>query len=335
MAVKIDKSSKCAVVGYGSWGTAIVKILLENEANVSWHIKNRQVADHIKEFSTNPKYLSSVHFEQEKLHISTSINSVVKGADIIIFATPSAFLSTILEPLTTSLANKFVVSAIKGIVAEKKLTIAEYFNECYHLPFNQIGIVTGPCHAEEVALERLSYLNIVTPDDDNAKVLADKFTTPYIITNTQNDIYGVEYSTVLKNIYAIAVGICNGLGYGDNFIAVLIANATREITRFLSETYPYDRDINTSPYLGDLLVTSYSQFSRNRSFGAMIGKGYSVSSAQIEMNMIAEGYYASMCMYQINKNKKVSMPIADMVYKILYEKSNPAKQFKLLTHKLK
>lgn len=335
MAIKLDKTSKCAVIGYGSWGTAVVKILLENEVDVYWHITNNQVSEHIKEFHTNPKYLSSVHFDPNKLHISTSINRVVQNADIIIFATPSAFLLKILESLTTSLANKFILSAIKGIVSEKKVTIAEYFNMSYGIPFNQIGIITGPCHAEEVALERLSYLNVVTPDNENARILAAKFTTPYIITNTLNDIDGVEYAAVLKNIYAIAVGICHGLGYGDNFLAVLITNAAREMSLFLSEAYPYDRDINTSPYLGDLLVTSYSQFSRNRSFGRMIGKGYSVQSAQIEMDMIAEGYYASICIFQINILKKVDMPIAETVYRILHNRANSAKQFKMLTQKLK
>ncbi|MFI3267579.1 MAG: NAD(P)H-dependent glycerol-3-phosphate dehydrogenase [Rikenellaceae bacterium] len=335
MSIKIDKTSKCAVIGYGSWGTAIVKILLENESSVAWHVPNTQISGHLKEFNTNPKYLSSVHFDTSKLFISSSINKVIKSADIVIFATPSAFLEKTLERLKTPLANKFVVSAIKGIVSDKQQTIAEFFHESYGLSFNQIGIVTGPCHAEEVALERLSYLNIVTPDDDNAQVLSAKFTTPYIITNTQTDVYGVEYATVLKNIYAISVGICLGLGYGDNFIAVLIANTMREMARFVTETYPYDRDLNTSPYLGDLLVTSYSQFSRNRSFGVMIGKGYSVKSAQIEMDMIAEGYYASNCIYKINQKKKVDMPIADTVYRILYERANAAKQYKALTLKLK
>lgn len=335
MDFKLSKSSRCAVIGYGSWGTAIVKILLNNEPRLGWHIRNKQVADHVCEYNTNPKYLSGVHFDSSRLDISTSINSIVKNADIIIFATPSAFLKSILEPLTASLSDKFILSAIKGIVPENNVTIAEYFNECYNIPFNQIGIVTGPCHAEEVALERLSYLNLVATDFDNAKVLADKFSTPYINTHILNDIYGTEYASVLKNIYAIAVGICHGLGYGDNFTAVLIANATREMNIFLRETYPFERDTSVSAYLGDLLVTSYSQFSRNRSFGSMIGKGYSVRSAQIEMDMVAEGYYASLCIYQINKIKKVDMPIAEAVYNILYGKRNAAYEIKLLTTKLR
>lgn len=335
MALKLSESSRCAVIGYGSWGTAIAKILLENEDSIGWHIRNRQVAEHIKEFNTNPKYLSGVHFDSSRLKISTSINSVVNNADILVFATPSAFLKELLEPLTVSLSNKFILSAIKGIVPDKNITIAEFFNECYGVPFDQIGIVTGPCHAEEVALERLSYLNLVTSDTENAQVLASKFAAPYIKTNVLTDIYGTEYAAVLKNIYAISVGICHGLGYGDNFISVLIANATREMNRFLAETCPCDRDINVSAYLGDLLVTSYSQFSRNRSFGNMIGKGYSVRSAQIEMDMIAEGYYASMCINEINKKFKVEMPIAETVFSILYKKRNPAKAIKTLTDKLK
>lgn len=335
MSFRIDESARVAVIGYGSWATALVKMLLENEPVVGWHIRNGEVAGHILEHGNNPKYLSGVHFDTGKLHISGDVNEIVSWADIVVLATPSAFLGKTLEPLTVSLEDKFVLSAIKGIIPDSYVTVAEYVNEHYGLPFDRIGIITGPCHAEEVALERLSYLNLVCKSEDNARMLAGKFSTPYINTNTATDIYGTEYAAVLKNIYAIAVGICHGLGYGDNFQSVLIANAAKEMNHFLESTYPSERDTNTSAYLGDLLVTSYSQFSRNRSFGMMIGKGYSVRSAQIEMNMVAEGYYASYCIEQINRSRKVVMPIADTVYRILYMKRSAAAEIKTLTGQLR
>ena len=334
MGYIIDKAARCSVIGHGSWATALVKILLENENSVGWYIRNGEVAAHVKEHQTNPKYLSSVHFNLQKLEIYDNLNEVVENSDVLVLAAPSAFLKTVLEPLTVSLKEKFVISAIKGIVPDEYVTIAEYLNQHYGLPFEQIGIITGPCHAEEVALERLSYLNVITKEEENAAFLAKKFRTHYINTHILTDIYGAEYAAVLKNIYAIAVGICHGLGYGDNFLSVLIANGAREMKRFLDETYPFDRDINSSAYLGDLLVTSYSQFSRNRTFGMMIGKGYSVKSAQIEMNMVAEGYYASSCIYHNNKEKKVEMPIADAVYNILYCKRNASVEIRLLTEQL-
>ena len=331
----IDKAARCAVIGYGSWGTALVKILLENEPCVGWHIVNEEVGQHIRRHNVNPKYLSSVYLDTSKLHISDDIDEVVSEADVILLAVPSAFLKAVLEKLTLPLTDKFVISAIKGIVPDEYVTIAEYLNENFALPFEQIGILTGPCHAEEVALERLSYLNVVAKNEDNARLLADKFSCDYIRYNILTDIYGTEYAAVLKNIYAVAVGICHGLGYGDNFLSVLIANAAREMARFLKETYPFDRDIHSSAYLGDLLVTSYSQFSRNRTFGTMIGKGYSVKSAQIEMNMIAEGYYASSCICHINRKWHVEMPIADAVYRILYERRNVREEIRLLSEQLR
>lgn len=324
MPYKIKKDAKFAVIGHGSWATALVKIILENDTDVGWYIRNEEVLEYVKKHKTNPKYLRDVHFYTPHLKMSSDINEVVKNADIIILAAPSAFLKEIMSPLTESFEDKFVVSAIKGIIPGEYITVAEYLNQSYGLPFDQIGIVSGPCHAEEVALERLSYLTAVCKDIDNSRILGDKIRTWYINVSYSTDIYGTEYATVLKNIYAIAVGMCIGQGYGDNFIAVLISNSAMEMERFLNETYPSDRNINASVYLGDLLVTSYSQFSRNRTFGLMVGKGYSVKNAQIEMSMVAEGYYAAYCINQINKKKKIRLPIADTVYRILYEGANPA-----------
>ena len=335
MSFSLSSAARCAVVGYGSWATALVKILLEKEERVRWHIRNPAVSEHLLLHGNNPKYLSGVRFDTERLFVSDDINAVVGEADVIVLAVPSAYLKRTLEGLSFSLEDKFVVSAIKGIIPDDNVTVAEYLNARYGLPFDRIGIVTGPCHAEEAALERLSYLTMVCKDEGNARILADKFRTAYIRVNPSTDIYGTEYAAVLKNIYAIAVGICHGLGYGDNLLAVLIANAVVEMERFLHGSYPYDRDVKASAYLGDLLVTSYSQFSRNRTFGMMIGKGYSVRTAQIEMNMVAEGYFASKCIHQINEEHGVPMPIAEAVYRILYEKKSPCSEISALTEHLK
>lgn len=331
----ITKRTPCTVIGHGSWATAIVKILLENNNYVNWYIRNSIILEHVATCRTNPKYLSQVHFYTNKLRLCGDINDAVSDAGIIILATPSAFLKVVLEELTEPLDSKFVISAIKGIVPEDYLTVAEYVNKNYNLPFDQIGIITGPCHAEEVALERLSYLTMVCKNEESAQILGERFMTDYIKITTSTDIYGTEYSSVLKNIYAIAVGMCHGLGYGDNFQAVLISNAAREMDRFLKLTYPTDRDTNYSAYLGDLLVTCYSQFSRNRTFGLMLGKGYSVKTAQIEMNMIAEGYYATACIHHINERFNVEMPIADAMYEILYNRKSATREIKKILDKLK
>ena len=334
MAYTIEREARCAVIGYGSWATALVKIILENEADVGWYIRNREVLDYIRQHKTNPRYLRDVHFYTNNLRMSDDIDEVVASADIVILAVPSAFLKAVLEPLTVSLRDKFVISAIKGIVPDDYVTVAEYINRHYEVPFDQIGIISGPCHAEEVALERLSYLTVVCKSLDNAVILGEKIKTRYINVSHSTDIYGIEYAAVIKNIYAIAVGMAIGLGYGDNFLAVLISNAAMEMARFMNTTYPAPRDTNASAYLGDLLVTSYSQFSRNRTFGLMIGKGYSVRNAQIEMSMIAEGYYASACITQINKRHGVDMPIARMVYNILSGGESPSAAMKMLTARL-
>ena len=331
MTYKIDRQARCAVIGYGSWATALVKILLENESAVGWYIRNNEVLEHIRQHKTNPRYLRDVHFYTNNLKLSDDINTVVSEADVLILAVPSVYLKTTLEPLTVSLQDKFVISAIKGIVPEDYVTVTEYVNRRYGVPFDQLGIISGPCHAEEVALERLSYLTVVCKEMENSLSLGEKIGTSYINVSHSTDIYGTEYASVLKNIYAIAVVICVGLGYGDNFLAVLIANSAMEMSRFMEQTYPAERNTFASAYLGDLLVTSYSQFSRNRRFGLMIGKGYPVQSAQMEMNMVAEGYYASECITQINKKFDVEMPIAETVHRILYDSEKPGPLIAKLT----
>ncbi len=325
---------RCAVVGYGCWATALVKILLENEANVGWHIRNEAVLEVVGTSGRNPKYLSDVHFPAERLTLSPDINAIAEEFDILIFAVPSAFLKLTLEPLTVPLAGKFIVSAIKGIVPDEYLPVPEYFCKTYGVPEENIGVVTGPCHAEEVALERLSYLTVVSKNPDNARALGQKIRTRYINLSYSTDVHGAEYAAVIKNIYAIATGICSGLGYGDNFMAVLISNAAMEMARFMNGAFPAERDTNASAYLGDLLVTCYSGFSRNLTFGMMVGKGYPVKTAQMEMNMVAEGYYAAACIEQVNRRYGIEMPIARAVYNILYNHASPAREIRELTSKL-
>ena len=330
----MNSKKTIGIIGSGSWATAITKIIHENFDNVNWYIREPNIIDSIKTHSNNPNYLSSVKFNLNNLSISNDINEVVEKSDIIIVVVPSAFLKIWLEPLTQSLSQKFVVTAIKGIIPNDNITIAEYFNQYHKVPFDNIGVISGPSHAEEVALSRLSYLTVSCKKEESAAEIASYLESYYIKTVLSTDIYGTEYSAVLKNIYAIATGIAHGLGYGDNFLAVLVSNAQLEIKRFLRESYPSKRETSTSAYLGDLLVTCYSQFSRNRLFGTMIGKGYSVKSTMLEMNMVSEGYYSSHCIYEINQRLKIDMPISNAVYNILYEGIAPSIEMKILTDKL-
>lgn len=255
----------------------------------------------------------------------------MRASDTLIFVTPSPYLKNHLRRLKVRISDKFVVTAIKGIVPDENLVCSEYFRQAYNVPDENLAVLGGPSHAEEVALDRLTYLTVGCADTAKARALADLLSSSYIKTKTASDVIGIEYASVLKNVYAIAAGICNGLKYGDNFQSVLLANAVQEMSRFLRAVYPIERNVYDSVYLGDLLVTSYSNFSRNRVFGTMIGKGYSVKSAQIEMEMIAEGYYGTKCMKDINRHFHVNMPILDAVYNILYERISPAIEIKLLT----
>lgn len=323
-----------AVIGGGSWATAIVKMLSENQESVSWWMRNEDNITHIKRYGNNPNYISAAELSPDKLTIDSNINTIVEAADCIVLAVPSAFLAITLESLSASIKDKFVVSAIKGIVPENNTIIGDYLYENYHIPYENIGVITGPCHAEEVALERLSYLTVACEDIKKAEWFAKQITCRYIKTNVSEDIYGTEIAAVLKNVVAIASGVCHSLGYGDNFQAVLASNAIREIKRFVDTVHPIKRDIKESAYLGDLLVTVYSQFSRNRTFGNMIGKGYSVKSAQLEMNMVAEGYYAVKCIKEINEQYNIDMPITKAVYHILYEKISPVIEMRLLSDSL-
>ncbi len=332
----MEDKLRFGVFGGGSWGTAIVKMLTENLDQVGWYMRSDSAIRHIIKEGHNPNYLSSVEFEVDQLHLSHDINEIVEASDVLIFAIPSAFLEGELQQLTASLEGKIIFSAIKGIVPESGLIVGEHFHEKYQIPFENIGVLTGPCHAEEVALERLSYLTIACADAKKAKMVAKHLKSEYIRTKISDDIIGTEYAAMLKNIYAIAAGIAHGLGYGDNFQSVLMSNAIREMKRFIDKVYKMKRNINASAYLGDLLVTGYSVFSRNRMFGNMIGKGYTVKSAMMEMNMVAEGYYATKSAHLLMEKleKKSKTPIINAVFQILYKNKDPKKVFEKLTEKL-
>lgn len=327
---------KIAVIGGGSWGTAIVKILTESLPQVCWYMRNEEAIKHLQKEHYNPNYLSSVKFDIDQLHLTSDINEAVTHADYLIFVIPSAFLYAELENLSVSLEGKTIYSAIKGIVAETGLIVGEHFHYQYKIPYDRIGVITGPCHAEEVALGRLSYLTIACQNLEKAQLLADIFDNHYLRCIVSEDVIGTEYAAVLKNIYAIAAGVYHALGYGDNFQSVLMSNAIREMEIFIKNIFDTNRNINDSAYLGDLLVTGYSSFSRNRMLGNMIGKGYTVQNAKLEMKMIAEGYYAAKLAYQLNnqQEKPADIPIIKTVYKVLYENKNPSKAMFKLTRKL-
>lgn len=327
---------KYAVFGSGSWATAIVKMLCENLDEVGWYMRSVYIKEHLLKEQHNPSYLSSVEFNTSQLKISNDINEMATYADVLIFVIPSAFIHDELLKLNVDFKDKIMVSAVKGIMPETGKLVGEHFNDIYGVSYENIAVISGPCHAEEVALERLSYLTIACADETKAAQIAKALASNYIKTSTSDDVIGIEYAVMLKNIYAIAAGIAHGLGYGDNFQSVLMSNAIREMKRFIKKRHKMKRNINDSAYLGDLLVTGYSLFSRNRMFGNMIGKGYTVKSAQMEMNMVAEGYYATKSAYDlIEKNeRKDKLPIITATYAILYEGKDPKRIFQKLTEKL-
>lgn len=329
-----NSESKCAVIGYGSWATAIVKIFAENGVRVGWHIRNPEVLASVREEGRNCKYLRDVDLDTSCIETSDNIDETVADADIVVMAMPSAFTKTFLEPLTVPLAVKTVVSAVKGIVPGEHLSVAGYLIKRYSIPERQMCLVTGPSHAEEVGMGRLSYLTVVGLDDNTRRQVARKFERPYIRISYSEDVFGVEYAAIMKNIYALAVGLAVGLGYGDNFVAVLIANCAAEMERFLNAYDKRGRNICASAYLGDLLVTSYSTYSRNRRLGLLIGRGCTVRSAMNEMTMVAEGYYAAECIRHIASGLEARLPIAETVYEILYHNASARRKMRDLTHKL-
>lgn len=328
-------SGKVGIMGGGSWATAIAKMVLNNEDTINWFIRRDDRIADFKRLGHNPGYLTSVPFDVNRINFSSDINEVAAASDVLVFVTPSPYLKAHLKKLHGKLRDKFVVSAIKGVVPEDNILISDYFQKHYGVLPEDMAVIAGPCHAEEIALERISYLTIGCADREKALRFGSKLSCGYVKTCVSDDVMGIEYSSVLKNVYAIAAGICNGLKYGDNFQAVLMSNAAVEMKNFIDHVNPRERNLSESVYMGDLLVTGYSQFSRNRIFGTMVGKGYSVKAAQLEMEMVAEGYYGTKCMKEINRRQHVNMPILDAMYNILYERISPTIEIKLLTDSMR
>lgn len=331
MSYRINDNTRCGVIGYGSWASALVHTLQINRQEVWWHIRNEEILESLISEGRNIKYLTDLEFDTEIIHASADLNEVVRNCEIILVAAPSAFIKNIMNDLTESLEGKFILSATKGIIPDEFITITEYFHNVYGLPFSNLGVISGPSHAEEVSRNKLSYLTVACKAHENAVMIGEMFSTKNVRISYSEDIYGIEYAGILKNIYALAGGLAYGLGYGDNFRAVLTAAGAKEMARFINESYPFDRDTNDAAYLGDLLVTSYSNFSRNRRLGQLIGHGCTVKSALNEMTMIAEGYYAAECIRHINEKHNIYMPIADMVYDVLYKKASPRRRMQELT----
>lgn len=331
----MSASKKIAILGSGSWATALAKILHMRVDKLYWYIREEEIIEGLQIHNKNPLYLSNISFNTAALHLTNNVNEAVSEADILIFCVPSKFILSLTEAITEDLSQKQLVTAIKGIMPDSDTLISSFLQERFSVSEDAIAVISGPCHAEEVALERLSYLTIGSKNQDFAQEIAHALSVYFINCTLSTDVAGIEYAAVLKNIMALATGISHGLGYGDNFRSVLLSNATQEMDRFLSIVCPAQRSIQESVYLGDLLVTAYSQFSRNRLFGMMIGKGYSVSSAELEMNMIAEGYYGVACITHINKQYSIDLPITRAVYNILYDRISPSLEFKILAEQFR
>lgn len=327
---------KTAIIGAGSWGTALAKIFTDNGHAINWWVHKEETAKHIADFGHNPKYLQSVEFDKNLINTTTDLNKVIAESDMIIMATPAAFIPGVFENCSSALlSDKIVFTATKGMIPDLNIIPVYYFQQKLGLKENNTGIICGPCHAEEVALERLSYLTVACNTSTIASEVAEMIACRYIKTSVSTDVYGAELAAVLKNIYALGSGIFGGLGYGDNFQAVYVSNCIREMKSFIDAYHLSHRDVKESAYLGDLLVTAYSKFSRNRTFGYMIGQGYSVRAAQLEMQMVAEGYFAVKSVYELKKTiDPVETPIIDAVYRILYEKISPIMEMRILTEKL-
>ena len=324
-----------AVIGSGSWATALVKVLCNHVQQLNWFIREPEIRESVAMYGNNCLYMSSVQLNTDNMQIFDNADEAVQQSDMLLFVVPAAFLKDTTDNISVNFTDKMVFSAIKGIVPGENVTIGEYFNRRFNLPFDRFGVVSGPTHAEEVALERLSYLTVACQQHEMAELMAAQLNCRYMKTVISTDVYGIEYAGIIKNIVALCAGVAHGLGYGDNFTAVLVSNGFSEMKRFIEQSYPTDRTAELSAYLGDLLVTCYSQFSRNRTFGTMIGKGYSVKSTQLEMNMVAEGYYAAACMYEINKYYNIDLPIVSAVYNMLYKNASPAVEMRLLSEKFK
>lgn len=320
----MDSIGKICILGAGTWGTALAKIVLMNQKHINWFIRRDDQIEGFYKLGHNPSYLTNVKFNLAQITFYSNMEKAIKESDTVIIAIPSPYVRQYFRRIWNStLRGKFMVSALKGIIPNENMVMSEFLASNFKIPVENTGVLSGPCHAEEVAMERLSFLTAASKDQTKARLLAEAINSRILKANISDDVVGIELAAVLKNIYAIAAGICQGLLYGDNFQAVLMTNCAKEMSRFLDGVVPLKRNIAEQHYLGDMLVTGYSQFSRNRTLGAMIGKGYSVKTAQLEMGMIAEGYYGAKCIHDLNTRFNIDIPIAETVYRILYEKLSP------------
>lgn len=322
------------VLGAGSWGTALVKMLSENCDKIFWYSRNNIQIKEIIKTKKNPKYLKDLEIDTDKISISSDLNFIIDNSDILIIAIPSPYIEKSLNEHKTALANKIIFSGSKGVIPESHLVITEHLHKEYNIPYKNLGILSGPTHAEEIAKGKLSYLTVGSSNDEISKYLSKKLFSPYVHTSLSNDVIGIEYAATLKNIYSILVGISFGLGYGDNFISVLISHCTKEMINFIKSIDNVKREFSHSAYIGDLLVTTYSKHSRNRTFGEMIGEGLPVKKAISKMSMIVEGYYATKNAYEISKSKNMNFEIIKVVHEILYNNKNAELELKLLAEKL-
>jgi len=327
---------RIGILGSGSWATALAKMICENVDELNWWVRSVDTLEFLEEHGSNPRYIESIQFPKEKLRLSNDMQEVIDNSDILIVAIPSMFIDDAFQAANPQgLEGKIIFSAIKGMIPQFNSIPARYLHKKFDIPYENLGIICGPCHAEEVARERLSYLTVACPDTDKAELFAPFLRTRYIKVSTSDDVFGAELAAVLKNVYAVGAGLAHGLGYGDNFISVLISNTAIEMKRFIDHVHDIDRDIKSSPYLGDLLVTAYSVNSRNRALGTMVGSGYTVKAAVIEMKMVAEGMTGAKGIFEMNKKYGVEMPIADAVYRILHERMSPVLELRLLSDILK
>ena len=322
------------VLGAGSWGTALVKMLSENCDKIFWYSRNDIQIKEIIKTKKNPKYLKDLEIDTDKISISSDLNLIIDNSDILIIAIPSPYIEKSLNKHKTALANKIIFSGSKGVIPESHLVITEHLHKEYNIPYKNLGILSGPTHAEEIAKGKLSYLTVGSSNDEISKYLSKKLFSPYVHTSISNDVIGIEYAATLKNIYSILVGISFGLGYGDNFISVLISHCTKEMINFIKSIDNVKREFSHSAYIGDLLVTTYSKHSRNRTFGEMIGEELPVKKAISKMSMIVEGYYATKNAYEISKSKNMNFEIIKVVHEILYNNKNAELELKILAEKL-
>lgn len=328
---------KIGVLGSGSWATAILKVLNDNSAKkeLFWWIRKPESAEYIKKHKKNPFYLKETRLKIKKDNVLTDSKEIIRKSDIVVLNTPAAYLKDALAGIEEKdLQGKVIVSAIKGIVPGENLVVGEYLMAKYGVKEEDLVVIAGPCHAEEVAKENLSYLTIASTSREKAEVFSALLQNSYIRTKISTDVFGIEHAAVMKNIYAMASGVCQGLGFGDNFQSILVSNAVREMEYFINTMDKHPRNISDSAYLGDLLVTAYSRFSRNLIFGKMIGRGYTVQAAQLEMNMIAEGYFTVKNIHNHIEKEKLDMPICEAMYEILYQNKKAENVIEKLLEKL-